>query len=93
MKNKNGPLIDEEKEKKAVEWENKVLSFLMPIVGSIAFVVGLVGFILVISKNVGMGVFLIIVAMLGLGGIAYGVVGFIKRRSEKNKPEEKEPKK
>ena len=76
-------MVDEEKEKKAIEWENKVLSILMPSVGLIAFILGLVGFILVINKNVGVAVFLIILAVLGLGGIAYGVIDFIKRRKQK----------
>ena len=84
-------MVDEEKEKKAIEWENKVLAILMPSVGLIAFVLGLVGFILVINKNVGVAIFLIILAVLGLGGIAYGVIDFIKRRKQKRaKKEEKE---
>lgn len=89
--NENRPMVDEEKEKKAIEWENKVLAILMPSVGLIAFVLGLVGFILVINKNVGVAIFLIILAVLGLGGIAYGVIDFIKRRKQKRaKKEEKE---
>ena len=91
MTDRNGPLIDEEKEKKAVAWENKVLSILMPSVGLVAFIVGLVGTILVISKNVRVGIFLIILTLLGIGGITYGVLAFLKRRSNKAKPEEKEP--
>lgn len=89
--NENRPMVDEEKEKKAIEWENKVLAILMPSVGLIAFILGLVGFILVINKNVGVAIFLIILAVLGLGGIAYGVIDFIKRRKQKRaKKEEKE---
>ena len=89
--NENRPTVDEEKEKKAIEWENKVLAILMPSVGLIAFILGLVGFILVINKNVGVAIFLIILAVLGLGGIAYGVIDFIKRRKQKRaKKEEKE---
>ena len=85
------PLIDEEKEKAKIEWENKVLFYLMPIVGIVAFAVGLVGFILVVGQNVGVAVFLMILAVLGLGGIAYGVLAFLKKRQKKLHKEVKEP--
>lgn len=85
------PLIDEEKEKARIEWENKVLYYLMPIVGGVAFVVGLLGFILVVNQNVGIAVFLMILAVLGLGGIAYWVVAFLKKRQKKLHKEDKEP--
>ena len=85
------PLIDEEKEKAKIEWENKVLSILMPSVGLVAFIVGLVGFILVVGQNVGVAVFLMILAVLGLGGIAYGVLAFLKKRLSKLRKEVKEP--
>ena len=88
---RDGPLVDEEKEKPRIEWENKVLFILMPSVGLIAFIIGLLGFILVIgsdaSYKVPVAVFLIILAVLGAGGIAYGVVQFIKKRkAKKSKP-------
>ena len=82
--------IDEEKEQKAIAWENKILLFLMPIVGLVAFIFGLVGFILVVKDNVGVAIFLIILALLGLGGVAYGVVFFIKERKKHPKVEAKE---
>lgn len=85
------PLIDEEKEKAKIEWENKVLAILMPAVGIVAFVVGLLGFILVVNQNIGVAVFLIILAVLGLGGMAYGAIAFIKRRKKKLHKEVKEP--
>ena len=85
------PLIDEEKEKAKIEWENKVLSILMPSVGLVAFIVGLVGFILVVGQNVGVAVFLMILAVLGLGGIAYGVLAFLEKRQNKLRKEVKEP--
>ena len=85
------PARDEQKEKAAIEWENKVLSFLLPIVGLVAFIVGLVGFILVVGQNVGVAVFLIILAALGLGGIAYGVIVFVKKQLKKRYKENKEP--
>ena len=93
MARRDGPLYDEEKEKAAIEWENKVLFYLMPSVGLVAFIIGLVGFILAIqSPNaVGAAVFLIILAVLGLGGIAYGVVMFLKKQKDKRKVERKEP--
>lgn len=88
---RNEPLIDKEKEKAAIEWENKVLSYLMPSVGLAAFVIGLLGFILLINSNIGLAIFLLIIALLGAGGIAYGVVVFIKKRRAKLKKEEVEP--
>lgn len=88
---RNEPLIDEEKEKAAIEWENKVLSYLMPSVGLAAFVIGLLGFILLINSNIGLAIFLLLIALLGAGGIAYGVVVFIKKRRAKLKKEEVEP--
>ena len=50
MARRDGPLYDEEKEKAAIEWENKVLFYLMPSVGLVAFIIGLVGFILAIQS-------------------------------------------
>ena len=85
------PLIDEEKEKAKIEWENKVLAILMPSVGLVALIIGLVGFILVVGQNVGIAVFLMILAVLGFGGIAYGVVAFLKKRQKKFHKEVKEP--
>ena len=85
------PLIDEEKEKAKIEWENNVLAILMPAVGIVAFVVGLLGFILVLNQNIGVAIFLIILAVLGLGGIAYGAIAFIKKKQKKLHKEVKEP--
>lgn len=85
------PLIDEEKEKAKIEWENKVLAILMPAVGIVAFVVGLLGFILVLNQNIGVAIFLIILAVLGLGGMAYGAIAFIKKKQKKLHKEVKEP--
>ena len=83
------PLIDEEKEKPKIEWENKILSYLMPGVGLVALIFGAIGFALTIGHNVGIAVFLIILAVLGLGGIAYGVVAFLKKRKNKGQNKEK----
>ena len=91
MERKNLPLVDEEKEKKAIAWENNILFFLMPTVGLIAFIVGLIGFILVVPNNAGVAVFLIMLAALGLGGVTYGVVEFLKKRNNRLKKEEKKP--
>ena len=85
------PLYDEDKERAKIEWENKVLAWLMPIVGLVAFIVGLTGFILVINDNIGIAIFSIVLAVLGLGGIAYGVVVFLKKRKNKYRKEIKEP--
>ena len=67
--------IEDEKEKKAIEWENNVLFILMPSVGLIAFLFGLIGAIFALSSTdpafkdskVGTAVFLIILAVLGAG--------------------------
>ena len=85
------PLYDEEKERAKIAWENKALAIMMPAVGLVAFIVGLVGFILVINDNIGIAVFAIILAVLGLGGIAYGVVAFLKKRYKKFHKKPKEP--
>lgn len=79
------------REQKIIELENKLLAFGMPIVGLIAFVLGLTGFILVIdSGNVPIMVCLIILFVLGLGGMAYGLVQLIKKISKKRPKEQPE---
>ena len=83
----------EEKEKQAIEFENKLLAILLPSVGLTAFIIGLVGTILVIPYNVGVGIFLIILTLLGAGGIAYGVLVFLKKRFAKFHKKEHEPSK
>ena len=88
---RDGPLIDEEKEKAAIEWENKVLAILMPAVGLAAFVIGVVGAILLLNINVPIAVFLIILAALGVGGMIYGAIAFIKKRQNRVKKENKQP--
>ena len=86
------PLIDEEKEKAKIAWENKVLSYLMPIVGVIAMIVGIVGFILTINHNTGIAIFLVLLAALGLGGIILGLLTFFKeRKNKKSRKDKKEP--
>lgn len=86
------PLVDEEKEKAKIEWENKVLSYLMPIVGVLAVIVGIVGFVLTVNYNTGIAIFLILLAALGLGGIILGVLTFLKeRKNKKGRKEKKEP--
>ena len=88
-KRKEPVIIEDEKEKKAIAWENNIIFYLLPSVGLVAFLFGFIGFILVISKNAGVGIFLLILALLGLGGVAYGVIQFLKRRkNRKPKPEE-----
>ncbi len=92
MKSKIDPtLTPEQKEKIEVEWENNILKFLLPIVGGIAFLFGLLGFILAISTNAGVAIFLLILAILGAGGIAYGVYLIIMKRRNKYRKEEVVP--
>ena len=93
-KRKDPVIIEDEKEKKAIAWENNILLYLMPSVGLVAFLFGLIGFILVIPNNTGVAVFLILLAALGLGGVTYGVIEFLKRRNKRRakKAEEAEEK-
>ena len=90
-KKKKTNLTPEQQEKKEIETENKILKVLMPVVGGAAFVLGLVGFILTISVNVAVAVFLMVVAVLGLGGIAYGVYHLILKQRKKLRKEEVVP--
>lgn len=89
--------IDREKEdQKAAEMENKILSFLLPIVGGIAFILGLVGFILTLASGpVGITIFYAILFFLGLLGVLYGVLIIIRikkpdflKRKKANKDED-----
>ena len=84
---------DEQKEKKQIEFENKMIDILLPSIGLVAFVLGLVGFILTIGHNVGVGLFLLFLCLLGGGGIAYGVLKYLKWRKAKFFKPEQEPSK
>ena len=81
-KNNKQELSEKEiKEQKAVERENKLLRFLFPIVGAIAFLLGLLGFILTVGQgNVGVTVFYIILFIFGLVGVLYGVLLIIRKK-------------
>ena len=85
-------LSSEQKEKKQIAFENKLIDILLPSVGLVAFIIGLVGFILTIGSNVGVGIFLLFLCLLGAGGIAYGVLRFLKWRRNKYLKPEQEPK-
>ena len=80
--NNNVELTEKEiKEQKIVEKENKLLRFLLPIVGGIAFILGLLGFILTIGEGKpGITVFYIILFVLGLLGVLYGVLLIIRKK-------------
>ena len=92
----NNPELTEKdiKEQKAIEKENRLLRFLLPIVGAIAFVLGLLGFILTVSEGKpGITVFYIILFVLGLLGVLYGVLLIIRKKKPdflKRKKVEKE---
>lgn len=90
-KKKNSNLTPEQQEKLEIEKENKILKVLMPAVGGAAFILGLVGFILTITVNVAIAIFLLIVAILGAGGIAYGVYHLILKQRKKLHKEESVP--
>lgn len=69
------------KEQKAIERENKLLRFLLPIVGAIAFLLGLLGFILTVGQGKpGITVFYIILFVFGLVGVLYGVLLIIRKK-------------
>ena len=83
--------IDEQKEKEAIELENKMLTFLLPSVGLVAVVIGIVGFILAVNTNLGGAIFLLILALLGLGGVGFGVFKFINYQRNKYRKPDSEP--
>ena len=78
--NENKKALDkEQKEQRAIYIENQILSFLLPITGVAAFVLGLVGFILTLNAGqVGITIFYIILTLLGLAGSLYGVLLLVR---------------
>ena len=78
--NENKKALDkEQKEQRAIYIENKILSFLLPITGVAAFILGLVGFILTLNAGqVGITIFYIILTLLGLVGSLYGVLLLVR---------------
>ena len=78
--NENKKALDKEKkEQRAIYIENKILSFLLPITGVAAFILGLVGFILTLNAGqVGITIFYIILTLLGLVGSLYGALLIIR---------------
>ena len=84
-------LSPEQKEKKEIEMENKLIDIILPATSLAAFLIGLVGFILAVSSNAGAAIFLLILALLGGGGIAYGVLVFLRKRKAKYYKEEEVP--
>ena len=68
-------------DEEAVRKENKLLSFLLPIVGAFAFILGLGGFILTINSGlIGVTIFYAILFAVGLLGILYGVLLIIRTK-------------
>ena len=80
MEEKTKYQIEKEKaEKRAIERENFFLRILLPSVGLIAFIVGLLGFILTLGQgNTGATVFYAIKFAIGFIGVLYGVVVLIR---------------
>ena len=101
----------EKTEQEIIKLENKYLSFILPIVGIILFLFGLLGFILIIGNKDAImavvddngdhiytaahvysaSVVLMILAVLGAGGIAFGVYKLITFQKNKLRKEETEP--
>ena len=81
-KTNNPELTEKEiKEQKAVERENKLLRFLLPIVGAIAYILGLLGLILTVGEGKpGITVFYIFLFTSGLVGVLYGVLLIIRKK-------------
>ena len=74
-------LEKEEKERLAIARENRLLNFVLPITGVIAFILGVVGFILTLnSGQTSVMVFYIVLLALGLLGCLYGVVLLIRKK-------------
>lgn len=90
-------LLDDKADKRAIERERKILSVLLPTLGVISFILGVVGAILTATGNpieTGTLVFYIILTVLGVLGILYGVVVIIRKKNPdflRKKKEEEEP--
>ena len=78
--NENKKELDkEQKEQRAIYIENKILSFLLPITGVIALILGLMGLILTASAGqVGITIFYIVLLVAGLAGTLYGVLLIVR---------------
>ena len=72
----------EQSEKREIEFENKLLSYLLPIVGGLAFLFGILGFVLTLNSGpVGITVFFVILFILGLFSAFCGVVMLIRKKN------------
>ena len=80
MEEKTKYQIEKEKaEKRAIEKENKILSIVLPVVGVIAFIVGLLGAILTLNQNkMPITIVYIVLAVLGFFGVLDCIVGLIR---------------
>ena len=76
--------IDKEKaEQQAIEKENKILSFLLPIVGGISLILGVMGIVLTVGNQEANGIFIfsIIIAVIGVIFAICGVFMLIRRKN------------
>ena len=80
MEEKTKKELEKEKaEKRAIERENKLLRILLPTVGLIAFIIGLLAFILTLDQGqTGITIFFAIMFSVGFIGILYGIVVLIR---------------
>lgn len=80
MEEKTKKELEKEKaEKRAIERENKLLRILLPTVGLIAFIIGLLAFILTLDQGqTAITVFFAIMFSVGFIGILYGIVVLIR---------------
>ena len=78
--NENKKALDrEQKEQRAIYIENKILSFLLPITGIVALILGVMGLILTINAGqIGITVFYIVLSLIGFLGAIYGIVLLIR---------------
>ena len=81
--NENKKALDkEQKEQRAIFIENKILSFLLPITGVAALILGIMGFALTLNAGqVGITVFYIVLSLIGLAGSLYGAILLVRLKN------------
>ena len=81
--NENKKALDkEQKEQRAIFIENKILSFLLPITGVAALILGIMGFALTLNAGqVGITIFYIVLSLIGLAGSLYGAILLVRLKN------------
>ena len=81
----------EKDEQAIIKFENKLLTILLPAVGGILFLFGLIGFSLSIGRDVPVAIVLLVFALIGAGGIAFGIYKLVMRFKNRYKKEIVDP--